>query len=210
MALAEEIFEPDTIYCRLQVQGIEVGLRATPLRIGLTGRQVMRHVIFPGDEQLPLASQGSWSNRYFIDTEFTGFGQPELISLAVVGENGHEFYGERHDFDPSACTEFVRAAVLPQLGRVAGRSMSLAQLRSELRDWFLGIPAAGLPVLCYDLRTDVDLLHTLIEDSVLNGWKVEDVSTQLNVQRRASYYRRYGGEHHALHDARANAWACRW
>ncbi|GAB6846804.1 3'-5' exoribonuclease [Paraburkholderia kururiensis] len=168
----------------------------------------MRHITFSGDEQLHPASQSGWNNRYFIDTEFTGFEHPALISLAVVGENGHEFYGERHDFDPSACNEFVRAAVLPQMGRVAGRSMTLAQLRSELCNWFLRIPVSGCPTLCYELRMDLDLLFTLIDDSVLNGWKVEDVSTQLNAQRRALYYRRHGGEHHALHDARANAWAC--
>ena len=49
---------------------------------------------------IPTGAAPSWDNRYFIDTEFTDFQRCQLISVAVVGENGDEFYGERTDFDP--------------------------------------------------------------------------------------------------------------
>ncbi len=38
--------------------------------------------------------------------------------------------------------------------------------------------------------------------------RIRRVATRIDAQRREAYYARYGGEHHVLHDARANAWAC--
>lgn len=54
----------------------------------------------------------------FLDTEFTRMDRPNLISLALVTEDGLEFYAERTDYDPRQCSEFVRERVLPQLGHV--------------------------------------------------------------------------------------------
>lgn len=55
--------------------------------------------------------------RYFIDTEFTDFLDCELISIAIVREDGRAFYGEVSDFTRSTCSAFVLEAVLPQLGK---------------------------------------------------------------------------------------------
>ena len=38
----------------------------------------------------------------FLDTEFTDFAKPDLISLALVAEDGREFYAE--------CTDYHRDA----------------------------------------------------------------------------------------------------
>ncbi|MGF6367935.1 hypothetical protein OKW40_000685 [Paraburkholderia sp. RAU6.4a] len=54
--------------------------------------------------------------RYFLDTEFDAC---QLISMAIVGENGREFYGECSDFERPLCSDFVRATMLPQLGPVS-------------------------------------------------------------------------------------------
>jgi len=35
--------------------------------------------------------------RVYLDTEFTKFARPQLISLALVAESGQEFYGESTD-----------------------------------------------------------------------------------------------------------------
>ena len=51
--------------------------------------------------------------RIFADTEFTDFIDCDLISIALVAEDGHEFYAERTDFDHHACSAFVREAILP-------------------------------------------------------------------------------------------------
>ena len=58
----------------------------------------------------------------FLDTEFTDFVRPDLISLALVSEDGREFYAERTDYRKDECSDFVRETVLPLLGRVPGAS----------------------------------------------------------------------------------------
>jgi len=45
-------------------------------------------------------SRNGWGNRYFIDTEFSDFHAPEVLSIAIVGENGVEFYGGTSAGDP--------------------------------------------------------------------------------------------------------------
>ena len=55
----------------------------------------------------------------FLDTEYTGLGQPDpgLISLALVAEDGRqEFYVELTDtWQRADCNGFVRREVLPRL-----------------------------------------------------------------------------------------------
>ncbi|MEX3939864.1 hypothetical protein AB4Y44_09990 [Paraburkholderia sp. BR10937] len=157
---------------------------------------------------LPDEQQGGSNNRFFIDTEFTDFRQCQLISLAIVGENGDEFYGERTDFDPALCSDFVRAVVLPQLGQFEGRAMPFAALREALRGWLVSVPRDTGPVLCYDYETDLNLFRFLMGGPLPGGWRIENIAGQRDRTRLAAYYARHGGEHHALHDARANAYAC--
>ncbi|WP_247561928.1 3'-5' exoribonuclease [Ralstonia solanacearum] len=148
-----------------------------------------------------------WKTHYFVDTEFTDFIDCQLISVAIVGEDGREFYGERTDFELSACSEFVRAAVLPQLGQFPGRSMPAAQLRDELVAWLLAVPAKPKPVLCFDYQGDFDLVLDLLDAEIPAGWKCQHVGGRLDMERLETYFREHGGRHHALHDARANAFA---
>lgn len=157
---------------------------------------------------IPTGAAGGRDSRYFIDTEFTDFQRCQLISVAVVGENGDEFYGERTDFDPALCSDFVRAVVLPQLGQFGGRAMPVDQLREELRAWLVGIPGDCGPVLCYDYETDLNLFRFLLGGPLPRGWRLENIAGRRDRERRAAYLGRHGGEHHALHDARANAYAC--
>lgn len=54
--------------------------------------------------------------KYFIDTEFAE--SPctiELISVAIVAEDGREFYAESTDFKYSMANDWVKANVIPQL-----------------------------------------------------------------------------------------------
>jgi len=56
--------------------------------------------------------------RYFIDTEFAEKpGCIDLISIALVDENGREFYAEVLDFDETLANDWVKARVLPNLWR---------------------------------------------------------------------------------------------
>jgi len=137
-------------------------------------------------------------------TEFSDLQAPEVLSIAIVGDSGVEFYGERTDFSAERCSDFVRAVVVPQFGQIDSGAMILNSLRQELREWVTAIPTMSKPVICYDLV----MLQFLLDGSLPNGWAFENISGRLNAARRAAYFRKNGGEHHALHDARANAYAC--
>ncbi|WP_233873595.1 3'-5' exoribonuclease [Paraburkholderia adhaesiva] len=156
---------------------------------------------------LPAASPAGGISRYFVDTEFTDFRRCQLISLAIVGASGDEFYGERTDFDPAWCSDFVRAVVLPQLGQFEGRAMPFAALRQALCAWLVSVPGDTGPVLCYDDETDLNLLRFLLGGPLPRGWRIENIAGRCDRERRAAFYARHGGKHHALHDARANAYA---
>jgi hypothetical protein len=67
----------------------------------------------------------------FLDTEFTDFVRPDLISIALVGEDGQEFYAERDGYYQTDCSGFVRQIVQPLLGRVPGAACSRAGVASE-------------------------------------------------------------------------------
>ncbi|WP_075358501.1 3'-5' exoribonuclease [Caballeronia sordidicola] len=150
-----------------------------------------------------------WKTRYFLDTEFTSFDDCQLISLAIVGEDGREFYAECSNFDLSLCSDFVKSTVLPQLGQFPGRAMPFLQIREELEKWLATIPAKPKPVLCVDFVGDLTLLNHVIDGDLPAGWKEELVAQRIDQERLSSYFAEHGGEHHALHDARANALAYR-
>lgn len=52
----------------------------------------------------------------FIDTEFTDFVNPQLISIGMVADSGEEFYAEV-PFSDDRCSEFVRETVIPLLNQ---------------------------------------------------------------------------------------------
>ena len=150
-----------------------------------------------------------WKVRYFLDTEFTSFDECQLISLAIVGEDGREFYAECSDFDRTLCSDFVRKTVLPQLGQFPERMMSLMQIRRDLNEWLTAIPVKPKPVLCADFIGDLTLLGHVINGELPKGWKEELILGRIDQERLAEYFASHGGIHHALHDARANSIAYR-
>lgn len=77
--------------------------------------------------------------RFFLDTEFEENGTTIMpISLALVGENGREFYTEfEFDLDRAHQNDFVAKNVLPHLKGLPQRTKREA--RVEILE-FLGIP----------------------------------------------------------------------
>ena len=141
--------------------------------------------------------------RVFVDTEFTDFIDCDLISIALVAEDGREFYGERNDFDRRTCSAFVHEAVLPQLGQYPDRVFSRESLQLALCTWLR--PFEG-GIFCMDFPGDWDLLVDIL-DGVPNGWQGLLIRDQADQVRLESYYKQFGGRHHALHDARALRYA---
>ena len=155
----------------------------------------------------------------FLDTEFTRFNHPGLISIALVAEDGREFYAERSDFRYDDCSEFVIETVLPLLGRVPGAACSRSEITSRLHEWFAQLP--GPATLVFDFETDWLLLVDAILGSEYKtppanfGERIELlVSTIVHPvfeEARDLLYSDEWPEHHALADARAlKAGYCVW
>ena len=92
----------------------------------------------------------------FLDTEFTSFVRPDLISLGLVSEDGREFYAERTDYFETQCSDFVRETVQPLLGRVPGAACSQPALTDRVREWFKNLPEPATVV--FDSEKDWLLL----------------------------------------------------
>lgn len=160
----------------------------------------------------PSVTSAPKAARYFVDTEFTSLDNAELISVGIVSQDGREFYAERSHFAREACSDFVHTHVLPQLGKMPTRVLTDAQLRNELRKWIAAIPLDPPPVLCCDAggaTYDLPLLYFALGGPLPRGWSTEDVSPLIDPVLLNSYHATHGGDHHALHDARANAYAFR-
>lgn len=162
----------------------------------------------------------------FIDTEFTNFNDPGLLSLGMVLGDGQEFYAELDRNDPQAAKTFARAshfvreeAVLPQWGLVPDAAMSRQRMgeraADQLRDWSR---ALGQPLsVAFDYPADWQLLRRLLMfakrwqevGDLLRPRNVVDLTSQPEGQAAAEAMlvqvraQRGLGEHHALADALA-------
>lgn len=96
----------------------------------------------------------------FLDTEFTDFAKPDLISIALVCEDGREFYAERTDYHRDACSKFVRETVIPLLGDVPDAACSRSELTQRLHAWFEQLPEPA--TIVYDFEGDWLLLADAI------------------------------------------------
>ncbi|MGH8190976.1 MAG: hypothetical protein ACREP2_05975, partial [Rhodanobacteraceae bacterium] len=99
--------------------------------------------------------------RVYLDTEFTDWDDPDtdLISIALVAEDGREFYAECTDFDPRKCTNFVTIEVLPLLGAPGVLRGDTATLKRAVLVWLAGIPE---PEIAVDYDGDWRLLARLL------------------------------------------------
>ncbi|WBX94948.1 3'-5' exoribonuclease [Pseudoxanthomonas mexicana] len=94
----------------------------------------------------------------FLDTEWADPTGSELVSLALISEDGvHRFYAERDPL-PEKATDFVRSVVYPLLDRGKWR-MSDQAMTTGLRA-FLG--AVTDPIVIADYANDLALLRYVI------------------------------------------------
>lgn len=81
---------------------------------------------------------------WFLDSEFNEDGVTiDLISIALVADDGREYYAVSSEFDAEYCNDWVKANVLPRLG--ASERKSRAQIAKEIVALVLGsdTPLAG-------------------------------------------------------------------
>ncbi len=156
----------------------------------------------------------------YLDTEFTEFRYPMLLSLALVGE-GVEFYAEVTDADRiERASEFVRETVLPQFSKVPGASGTYEQLCKRLV-YFLSEQTKRLGegdylVVVHDFELDWFLLEQAMRDAGVDVAKRlsahliphQVTNWQAEAQQKMLEYFELQldleiGRHHALCDARA-------
>lgn len=146
----------------------------------------------------------------FLDCEFTDFIDCELIAIGMVSDDGlHEFYAERTDFNDSWCNNFVREAVLPQLGRIPDLSFTRHELTKRLWEWFATLPRHVR--LASDSQHDRDLLWDAFGEGLPSNLdkSVFDlrplIDTTVFGDAVCRYHEIRGQSwHHALYDARAH------
>lgn len=71
----------------------------------------------------------------FIDTEFTNFLDPRLISVGAVAENGEEVYLELKDYNRNACSGFVKDIVLPGLTKKLEHQTNRVRVYRDFSNW---------------------------------------------------------------------------
>lgn len=145
----------------------------------------------------------------FLDTEFSTLARsdPELISIGMAAVGASDFYAERTDYRRDDTSEFVRAEVIPLLGKIPGAGCTSIELASRLRGWFDALPEPA--TIMYDFLIDWQLLqatfagdlppnvsaHELVDHKIFrhSAYKLGEVLT----------YSPVWPPHHALADAQA-------
>lgn len=155
----------------------------------------------------------------FIDTEFTDFRDPVLLSLGAVTEDGRELYVELDLSTPEgaaaqrAMSNFVHDTVVPQFRLHPQAHPTQESMGHALANWLLGLSARI--TLVYDFKTDLHLLvHSLklakrwaeltpqLEMPVFYRGMTDCAESAMEASLRQSEEQALF-RHHALADARA-------
>ena len=139
--------------------------------------------------------------RYFLDTEFNGFGGA-LLSLALVPEDGEEFYVTLECSEPPH--RWVARNVVPYLdfvpqGLMAPRLSRLAAANA-LADYLADDPA---PELVADWPDDIAYFNGLLLTGPGEMVRIPPITFRLLPLPGFSTAENSSVPHNALHDARA-------
>ncbi|GGI16929.1 3'-5' exoribonuclease [Oxalicibacterium faecigallinarum] len=148
--------------------------------------------------------------KVFIDTEFTDFNDPYLISIGMAAASGEEFYAEV-PYPAHACSAFVRETVIPLLGRLPDSTCSLTELRDKIIHWLACINPDNKEVeICFDYQTDWDLFGDALGSRMPTWCRGRMIARNINKLIRYEFHKKHNlPEHHALYDAMANRYAFR-
>ena len=139
--------------------------------------------------------------RYFLDTEFNGFGGA-LLSLALVPEDGEEFYATLANRDP--LLPWVERNVVPFLDHVPVGLVSPRLSRRDaavaLAHYFAMDPA---PEIVADWPEDIAQFSSLLMTGPGEMVPVPPLTLQLVPLHGFSTAANSVVPHNALHDARA-------
>lgn len=145
------------------------------------------------------------SLRIFLDTEFTNFIDTSLISLGMVTEGGEEFYAEV-PYPETECSDFVRMAVIPWLGRDSNAVCLLDELRGRILTWLEVVRRVDeVMEICFTAQVDWDLFADALDYVVPEWCRRRMILADIDQRCLYEFYRERGlPEHHALYDAMAS------
>jgi len=144
----------------------------------------------------------------FIDTEFTDFFDPQLISIGLAASTGEEFYAEV-PYQYEKCSAFVREVVVPLLSH--NDLCPYDELHLRLREWLKIIKGEENILVCYDSDYDRalfvkafgNILPAFVEFRHIGDRNINELLRyEFHVKNKLP-------EHHALNDALANRYAFR-
>jgi hypothetical protein len=146
----------------------------------------------------------------FLDTEFTDFYEPCLISMGLASECGADFYAEV-PYPDHACSPFVREAILPLLRKIPSSYYSRPNLALEIIKWLEIVCRDKEDVfICVDYQTDWDLFCDALDYRVPPWCHYKLVSNEIIEPMVDDFFKNTQlPEHHALYDAQANRHAFR-
>lgn len=134
----------------------------------------------------------------YIDCEFNGFGG-ELMSMALVAEDGREWYGVLPPLAVDGYDPWVKANVVPFLmrGEATIKARSSEEFRASFRDFMTGFDG---PTIVSDWYTDLHHFLSMFQgrDHTESFNYSCNLVLDMNLSSGASAV-----PHNALHDARA-------
>lgn len=98
-------------------------------------------------------------NRIYIDTEFTNFARPSLISIGAVSDTGAKFYAEITDYPIQHQSEFVREVIVPLLDH-SKFGIRYTEAGARFAEW---ISEQGECQICCDYSEDWILTKALLD-----------------------------------------------
>jgi RimJ/RimL family protein N-acetyltransferase len=135
----------------------------------------------------------------FVDSEFTSFSAPQLISLGAAASDSTAFYCEIADWHRPTASDFVHQIVVPLLD---GDAVPRVQAAAALEEWLAARSERGPLTLVSDSGFDRWALAELLGEDLPPGvdWRCVPLPVlQLDTAVASLRLRR----HHALDDARA-------
>jgi len=130
----------------------------------------------------------------FLDTEFTNFVSPALLSFSMVSLDKHEIYAELDlVLDPigqersRVASKFTRDVVISQFGRMPASKCSAQELGERAGEWLIARArdARGRITIAYDYDGDFGLLRDAL--TAAGFWdRVQPVLLVENVYRGVS------------------------
>lgn len=146
----------------------------------------------------------------FLDTEFTSFHAPELISIGLAASTGEEFYAEV-PFEVASCSSFVREVVIPLLGQDPLAPCSHDELHMRLWNWLKVVKSCAEVVVCFDSVHDEALFRRIFDESPPAFLQFRNIGDRnINELLRYEFHVKNScPEHQALNDACAIRYAFR-